>query len=217
VTKVTKLDEVINYRKIFDDHGAETSLTKMRKFLPMYYDDEEIPDNCERWNITVENLLFGLENGSFIDLKLGTSTLTQDKDDRATQIVSRSAIDKLYTCSGEHGFTICGMNLKNPTTGKPRNTEKFKDGKVGKTKPPNNLEEAQEYLTHFFQSEEDGKMDAQAIEYSIEELKPIIDYFENENEHIMRGMSLFIITDSATRKYKVKLIDFVSIEKIDAD
>jgi len=60
-------------------------------------------------------------------------------------------------------------------------------------------------------------MDVQAIEYSIKELQPILNYFVDENEHIMRGMSLFIITDSATRKYVVKLIDFVSIEKIPAD
>ena len=81
VTKETKLEEVINYRKIFDDHGEATSLTKMRQFLPMYYDDTPNEDNPEKWMITVENLLYGKEQGSFVDLKLGTSTLTSDKDD----------------------------------------------------------------------------------------------------------------------------------------
>ena len=42
----------------------------------------------------------------------------------------------------------------------------------------------------------------------------MLDYFENENAHIMRGMSLFIVTESEQKKYTVKLIDFVSIEPI---
>ena len=42
----------------------------------------------------------------------------------------------------------------------------------------------------------------------------MIEYFENENEHFFRGMSLFIVTESAQSKYLVKLIDFVSVEKI---
>ena len=45
----------------------------------------------------------------------------------------------------------------------------------------------------------------------------MLEYFENENEHIIRGMSLFIVTESAQKKYTVKLIDFVSIEKIPDD
>ena len=77
VTKVTKIDEVINYRAIFDDYCKPNTLTTLRKFLPMYYDDRQNEDSRgEKWDITVENLLYGKENGSFIDLKLGTSTLT---------------------------------------------------------------------------------------------------------------------------------------------
>ena len=116
MTKVTKLEEVISYRKIFDDY-EKSSLTKMREFLPMYYDDSPFEKDPEKWYITVENLLYGKEKGSFIDMKLGTSTLTSDKADRVTSIASRHMVDNLYTCSGKHGFTICGMNLKDPITG----------------------------------------------------------------------------------------------------
>ena len=42
----------------------------------------------------------------------------------------------------------------------------------------------------------------------------MLEYFENENMHYFRGMSLFIVTESAQQKYVVKLIDFVSVEKI---
>ena len=116
VTKVTKIEEVISYRKIFDEYET-SSLTKMQQFLPKYYDDNPIEEDPEMWNLTVENLLYGKEKGSFIDMKLGTSTLTSDKDDQVTRIATRKLVDELYTCSGKHGFTICGMNLKNPFTG----------------------------------------------------------------------------------------------------
>ena len=152
VTKVTKLEEVINYRKIFDDHAAPTSLTKMRQFLPMYHDDFPNEDDCEKWMITVENLLYGMENGSFIDLKLGTSTLTSDKEGRVYLETTRKLLDEFWTCSGAYGFTICGMNMKNPENGEARNTHIYKDGKIGKRDPPNSWEEAETYLTHFFQS-----------------------------------------------------------------
>ena len=78
---------MINYRKIFDDHEVPTSLTKMREFLPKYHDDGPHEKDPEKWMITVENLLFGKENGSFVDLKLGTSTLTSDKDEQQIKIV----------------------------------------------------------------------------------------------------------------------------------
>ena len=164
--------------------------------------------------MTVENLLYGMEKGSFIDLKLGTSTLTSDKEGRFYLETTRKMLDNLWTCSGEHGFTICGMNLMDPETGAKRHTDIYPDGKVGKKNPPNNIEEAEQYLTHFFSSEKEGKVDMEAIEYCRQELIPMLKYFKEENEHIIRGMSLFIVIDSHQKKYKVKLIDFVSIEKI---
>ena len=48
-------------------------------------------------------------------------------------------------------------------------------------------------MVNFFQSNEDGSMDKDAIEYVLKEIEPILAYFETENEHIMRGMSLFTL------------------------
>ena len=83
------------------------------------------------WMITIENLLYGMENGSFIDLKLGTSTLTAEKEGNI-YLQARKAIQDSYTCSDKYGFTICGMNLKDPETGAARNTEDYDEGKTGK-------------------------------------------------------------------------------------
>ena len=69
-------------------------------------------------------------------------------------------------------------------------------------------------MTEFFQSCPEKKLDKDAVQYVRDGIKPILEYFEKENEHIFRGMSLFIVTESCQKKYSVKLIDFVSIERI---
>merc|ERR1712110_1100712 len=55
IKKKTKASEVENYRLIFDEEN-ETSLTKMRQFVPKFYGAEE--DECsEQIQMTIENLL----------------------------------------------------------------------------------------------------------------------------------------------------------------
>ena len=85
--------------------------------------------------MTIENLLDGLENGSYIDIKLGSSTLTMNSSLRKK--LSRDYVDKDFTTSYALGFTVCGMNLKDPKTGAPRN-----GGKYGKRNPPKDIVEA---------------------------------------------------------------------------
>ena len=58
---------------IFNDE-KETSLTLLRPYVPKLYGIEQ--DKSGKWKICIENLLYGLENGSYVDIKLGTSTLT---------------------------------------------------------------------------------------------------------------------------------------------
>ncbi len=44
---------------------------------------------------------------------------------------------------------------------------------------------------------EEGEIDTDAVDYVIGELKKMKKYFEEENEHIIRDTSLFIVVDSA--------------------
>ena len=93
--------------------------------------------------MTLENLLYDLDNSSYIDIKLGSSTTT--KGSGLSKSLIRDIIDQDYTTSYQHGFTICGMLLKDPKTGNPRNGEKY-----GKGKQPSDIIEAQDYLDKFF-------------------------------------------------------------------
>ena len=63
----------MNYKQIFESE-EENSLTKLRPLLPEFYWAKKTKGG-DKWKICIENLLYGLENGSFIDIKLGTSTL----------------------------------------------------------------------------------------------------------------------------------------------
>ena len=45
----------------------------------------------------------------------------------------------------------------------------------------------------------------------------MLKFFKEENEHIIRGMSVFIVADSAKKEYVCKLIDLVSFEHLPED
>ena len=79
-------------------------------------------------------------------------------------------IDQDFTTSYQLGFTVCGMNLKDPLTGKPRN-----GGKYSKGKPPKDIIEAQDFLEKFFTHNKDYDYDA--IDFVTNELKKMLKYF----------------------------------------
>ena len=141
----------------------------MRPFVPKFYGMERLSDKSNKCKITIENLLYGKENGSFIDIKLGTSTLTKGSKNLIKK-ATRDVMDKDVTTSDFMGFTVCGMNLKDPKTGKPRD-----GGKYGKSKPPRTSVEAEFFLENFFKYE--GLPDKDAINFVITELKKILKYF----------------------------------------
>ena len=74
----------MNYQEIFSLKEANTSLQRIKPFVPQMFDCQT---EHEPYTITLENLLFGKENASFVDVKLGTSTVTLDAQKRGTLIV----------------------------------------------------------------------------------------------------------------------------------
>ena len=65
------------------------------------------------------------------------------------------------------GFTVCGMNLKNPTTGKPRD-----GGKVKKSQAPKDRDECELYLEKLFKYK--GSADLKGIKVVKEELQKML-------------------------------------------
>lgn len=91
-------------------------------------------------------------------MKLGTNTLTKGKEKNVVKKKTRDMVDVEVTTSHLLGFTVCGMNLKDPNTGKPRD-----GGKVKKRQAPKNSAEAELYLENFFKYE--GDIDRQGIRF----------------------------------------------------
>ena len=87
----------------------------MRPFVPEMFGCQ---NEYEPYTITLENLLYGKENASFVDIKLGTSTVTLDAQRRGTLVVkAREFTDWYGRTSYEYGFTLAGICLKDPVTG----------------------------------------------------------------------------------------------------
>ena len=81
--------------------------------------------DVNKCTITLENLLYGKENGSYVDIKLGTTTVTVDAVRRGTHIVyMRQRTDSQRTTE-EYGFTLAGICIKDPETGETK-TKKYK-------------------------------------------------------------------------------------------
>ena len=206
ITKQTKKSEVDNYKAINEiSEDGETSLNKLKPFVSTYYDAKEIEnDEKGKWSITIQNLLYGKEKGSFMDIKLGTSSETEGASEEKQ--AKRLAMDK-ERCTFEHGLTVVGVNLKDPTTGESKE-------KINKLHPKT-IEESKDWIRKLFQQTEDGKIDQKAVSYVSQELAKMAEYFKNVNEHTIRGMSLFIVIDSRKQNYGVSLIDLVSMSHID--
>ena len=85
-------------------------------------------------------------------------------------------------------------------------------GKTGHADEPKTREEADERLRAFFKYGDD--YDADALAYVTDELKKLQQYFEEDNTRQIRGMSVFIVADSAQRSYGLKCIDLISLEPL---
>ena len=62
-------------------------------------------------------MLFSVPNASFIDIKIGTSTITLNTLAKGESEIARRTAKDLTTTSGEQGFTICGFCQKNGQDG----------------------------------------------------------------------------------------------------
>ena len=89
VTKTTSAAEVKNYQLVFSKEADATGVQQLKPYCPIFYGSEPNKEDDTKASITMENLLFGLENASFIDLKMGTSTITQNTKKKGQSEIDR--------------------------------------------------------------------------------------------------------------------------------
>jgi len=197
VIKKTSEAECLNYKRIWESDQTDglTAFNGLQAFIPRYYNHEKgKPDKV--FHLTMDNLLFGHENASYMDIKLGISATTKGagKDKVAKQLKSDG--DRT---TAKYGFDICGYVFND-------------DGRVennGNFHPPE-LEKNEEYLFKLFNKNPQRAQEAmQEVQGELEKMNRHFQKFKNEFQ--IRGMSLFIVVD--TGEAFVKLIDMGSIEE----
>lgn len=79
----------------------------MKKFIPKFYG---VVEKNDKKYINIENMIYGKENGSTIDLKLGkiTAHISSSKEK-----LDRDYIKSQQSTSGELHFKVTGCNIKN--------------------------------------------------------------------------------------------------------
>ena len=155
------------------------SLRKLKPFVPLFYG--KVGDT----EIKIENLLQMTPDASFMDLKLGTSTITLNTIKKGQAEIDRRIAKDKKTTSAELGYTVCGYCKKDVNSGETVETKY-------KLFPPK--EDIPEVFRKVFESKmSPGKVDKNAVNMIKAELHMILAYFKDFNEHEMRGASLFIV------------------------
>lgn len=84
------------------------SLQELKQFVPKFYGSQSNEDKTET-KIGLENLLNPAPNASYMDIKLGTSTITINTLKKGEQEIARRTAKDKQTTSEELGYTICGF------------------------------------------------------------------------------------------------------------
>jgi hypothetical protein len=113
--------EADNYARIFsepsvDEDCLSTELRKLQGFVPHFYGSQALlsqgkKQSCE---IMLEDLLGSdlSSTVSFIDVKMGTSTLTLNGEAKGPKFIQDRAIKDCITTTKQLGYTICGFELQ---------------------------------------------------------------------------------------------------------
>ena len=100
---------------VFNEYTKEQlALQAIKSFMPKYYGTYE--ENGGK-KIIIENMLFEAPNASFIDIKLGSSTVTLNTLTKGADEIARRDIKDAKTTSATLGYTLCGFCQKVGETG----------------------------------------------------------------------------------------------------
>ena len=149
------------------------SLQELKPFVPAFYGERTSEEG--KSEIGLENLLGAAPNASFMDIKLGTSTITLNTLSKGQgEIARRTAKDKKST-TPELGFIVCGYCQKDPRTGDIVSNE-------FKLFPPKEGVEPV-FRKVFIKNAESQQVDLVAVDRIIEQLQLLQTYLTTKNEH----------------------------------
>jgi hypothetical protein len=213
--KTAPVEEAIIYRLANDmslvndpDFTAtqRAQVQKMGKWFPKFYGAKNLGETAmlgeknkarvqNMSEITMENARYGREDGNYMDIKIGTSTVTKWAATKGQKYLDARHQKDIKRETNIYGFVItgyiCGVH---------------KYGVHDKT--PELARD--DHLFRLFNLKETFQMNS--ARWLREQLAEMIEFFDTENTFELRGVSLFVVMDHVKKDYRAVLIDLTSFE-----
>ena len=198
LTKATKKEEAMVYRaingvsldgdlKLTDQQRSQ--LEKIKEFTPTYY-------SSAKETITIENMLHCHDGASFMDIKMGTSTVTMKAKGKGEEAMKIRKGQDDERGSTEFGWTITGYVCEG----------------IKYDRKEYIITDRREHLNKLFLN--NGKFEDAAADVVVTYQEKLLVYFNECNTYEVRGASVFLVMDFKNQQYGVKLIDLNSFEDI---
>lgn len=174
----------------------------LKPFVPVFFGGKNGEDG--KTVISMENLLREATDPAFMDVKMGTETVTMNTRQKGEKEIQRRLDKDARTTSLELGYTCVGYKVKTASG-------EFEKGVKCNT-PKDELLDL--FKKVFWTQGVDGEIDRAGLDSIKEQLREILAHFQNVNEHEIRGSSLFFVVSPQTAFYTVKLIDLNSVRPL---
>ncbi|CAD8186231.1 unnamed protein product [Paramecium octaurelia] len=176
---------------------------RLIKFLPKLISLDE--KTC---TISMENLTYGLENGSILDLKIGYKTYhpccTQDKKEK--EIKKANLCDQILM-----GFRAAGIKIRDQNGVLTVN----KNGSEAYNWITSD-QQMKDVIEQVFKSNQVEQPNREALKGCINFIQELIEALQT-SKRLFRSTSILIIVDNISKKYQIKWIDFNYVMKLSED
>ncbi|CAG9330582.1 unnamed protein product [Blepharisma stoltei] len=179
------------YRTLFNPNNQNPILHEFRKLVPKFYGSQSIDGNNY---VVLENLLWGYDNPSIMDCKIGKVTWTRDHSPPrcVTQQLRASK-----TTTSSLGFRITGLLIKDR---EGRVTESIRKKKVFDITPDNILDYFSKLVIR------DGVFQEAVVDQFIMETQEILAWFRKQTVNTYFTCSVLYV--NGFNKAQTKFIDF---------
>ncbi|CDW72872.1 UNKNOWN [Stylonychia lemnae] len=201
LAKKTNQFEIEAYQKIYIDdenHPHYKANIIFRNFLPKYHGHHEEDGEI---HIKLDNLMFGMENASILDLKMGTSSITVNTPKKLYEKVSQK---DAKTTSVSLGFRVTALIVKDE---KGEIVEKIR--KPHETVDASNMHE---FIIKVLKSNSHPEVNREALDFFKLRAIEMLNYFKNHHARRIAGSSILLIVDNINKRYEMKIIDLSSCE-----
>ncbi|CAD8092522.1 unnamed protein product [Paramecium sonneborni] len=204
IIKTTKKGEFQFYSTLNDKSNPfYEENQRLIRFMPKLISLDE--NAC---SITMENLTYGLENGSIIDLKIGYKTYNPN----GSALKREKEIKKAIQCDQKYmGFRVAGIKIRDQIgalTVNKNGSEAYKWIK--------NDKQMRDIIEQVFRSNLIEEPNKEALKGCIQFIQELIEVLQT-CKRMFRNTSILIIVDNLSQQYRIRWIDFNYVMNLSDD